>query len=121
MERNRPVFHRLLDEAAVSVSQAGYNTTVDLLVSRVPTVMVPYRDEREGEQAVRAAHLARRGLVQELDHATLDPVKLKAAVAAALARGVMRDLAIDLDGARNGARLVMAMARGEHPPLALEG
>jgi len=106
LERNRADFHALLDACSVSVSQGGYNTVVDLLASRTPAVIVPYEDEREHEQAVRARHLAARALVQTLEHAALSPRALLAAVDAA-AGSVMPAVAVDLDGAGRSARQVL--------------
>jgi predicted glycosyltransferase len=107
VERNRPDFHRLLDACAVSVSQAGYNTVTDLLASRTPAVLVPYEDEREGEQAVRARHLALRGLAHMVPYATLAPGTLLGAVHDAAAGVGMPPARIDLDGARRSAQRVL--------------
>lgn len=108
VERNRADFHQLLDGCSVSVSQAGYNTAVDILGARVPSVMVPYEDDRESEQAVRARHLAARGLVRVVDYATLDAARLRAAVDAAMGDHVMAASAVRLDGARESARIILA-------------
>lgn len=113
VERNRDDFHDLLDRCGVSVSQAGYNTVVDLLAARAPAVLVPYRDDREQEQAVRARHLARHRLAVTVDHDALDARSLRAAVAAARGAGAMAQVPVDLDGARTGARLVLALSSGE--------
>ena len=40
--------------SAVSVSQVGYNTTMDILGCATPAVVVPYGEGREDEQAERA-------------------------------------------------------------------
>jgi predicted glycosyltransferase len=111
VQRNRPDFHELLRSCAVSVSQGGYNTVVDLLASRVPAVVVPYEDARESEQVVRARHLERLGLVRVVDHATLDPGRLAHAIAAAAKGDGMPPTTLNLDGARQGARLVMEALR----------
>ena len=59
VERARPDFRALLARAAVSVSQAGYNTAVDLLRAGVAAVLVPFEAGRETEQRLRAEWLAR--------------------------------------------------------------
>ena len=48
---------REISRSAVSLSQAGYNTTMDLLRAGTPAVVVPYSDGREDEQASRARRL----------------------------------------------------------------
>ncbi|MDW3177443.1 MAG: glycosyltransferase [Acidimicrobiia bacterium] len=47
-----------LRTAAASISQAGYNTTIDLLQAGLPTVVVPYGDAAENEQLRRAQRLS---------------------------------------------------------------
>lgn len=118
VQRNRSDFHALLDACAVSVSQGGYNTVVDLLAARVPAVVVPYEDERESEQVVRARHLARRGLVRVVDHATLDARGLALEVMAAAQGDGMPPVALDLEGARTGARLILEALDGRLPAAA---
>jgi predicted glycosyltransferase len=53
--------------SAVSLSQAGYNTTMDILGSGTPAVVVPYGEGREDEQAARARRLAGLGALRVLD------------------------------------------------------
>jgi predicted glycosyltransferase len=48
VERARPDFRALLAGAELSVSQAGYNTTVDLLRCGVRSVLVPFERTRSG-------------------------------------------------------------------------
>jgi predicted glycosyltransferase len=112
VQRNREDFHRMLDECAVSVSQAGYNTVVDLLAARVPAVLLPYADEREREQLVRARHLAARGLAEVVEPDVLDPARLAAAVAQVVRGEGMPAMTLDLDGARASARIVLEALQG---------
>jgi predicted glycosyltransferase len=44
--------------AAVSVSQCGYNTALDIVRAAVPAIVVPFDDNGDTEQTVRAARLA---------------------------------------------------------------
>ena len=53
--------------SAVSVSQVGYNTTMDILGCATPAVVVPYGEGREDEQAERARRLERLGAVRVID------------------------------------------------------
>ena len=50
VERFRPDFATLLRHCHVSVSQAGYNTVLDLLAAKARAVLVPFAAERETEQ-----------------------------------------------------------------------
>lgn len=111
VERNRTDFHDLLATCAVSVSQGGYNTVVDLLALRVPAVVVPYEDDREREQAVRASRLAALGLLHTVDYRVLSPQTLAQAITT-VARGAgMVPMRFDLDGAIQSAKLIVQAAR----------
>lgn len=85
VERARPDFRDLLARAALSVSQAGYNTAVDVLATRVRAVFVPFEAGRETEQRLRAERFAARGWGRMLPEADLSADTLAAGVADALA------------------------------------
>lgn len=106
VERARPDFPALLAGAALSISQAGYNTVADLLRARVPTVLVPFAEARETEQTVRAQALAARGLARVVAPERLSPARLAAAVDDALAAGLPAESGVRLDGAATAARLL---------------
>jgi predicted glycosyltransferase len=85
VEPARRDFRGLLARCAVSVSQAGYNTVVDLLAAGARPVLIPFVSERETEQTLRAERLAQRGLARVLPETALTPDRLAAFVAEALA------------------------------------
>lgn len=93
-----------LARAAVSVSQCGYNTALDLLAARVPAVVVPYETPHEDEQPRRASLLAARGLVRVVAQTALTPDALGAAIARAAesSRPPASGVAVD-DGRRSAA------------------
>ncbi len=95
-------------ESAVSVSQCGYNTTMDLLTAGTPAVVVPYAEGREDEQTRRAQRLQRLGLLDVLDSDSLSGPTLARAVRAALARPAA-PCRLELDGAQRTAELVDAV------------
>ncbi len=105
VEPARPDFPALLDACAVSVSQAGYNTVMDVLSARARAVLVPFAGEGETEQTVRAQHLAARGLVHMVEERALTPQSLAEAVSAAW-REPPPAPNFTLDGAEVTARLV---------------
>lgn len=86
IERNRKDFMALLRNCAVSVSQGGYNTTLEVLDAGAHAVIVPYADEREKEQAVRARLLREHGLVEVVENQDLTPLSLARAVDSAYRR-----------------------------------
>ncbi|MGH6924074.1 MAG: glycosyltransferase family protein [Propylenella sp.] len=109
VERFRPDFASRLRAAALSISQAGYNTTMDILASGVRAVVVPYETRGETEQRLRAEILAGKGLLTLVPEAELTPVRLAQAISLAL-QSPRRTLDVNLAGAENAARLVRDLA-----------
>jgi predicted glycosyltransferase len=107
VEWARPDFPALLHRAAVSVSQAGYNTAADLLDAATPAVLVPFADGGEKEQTIRADVMAEAGRAVVLRAEVLSAKSLAAAVSAALALspGAMRPVA--MDGAECSAEMIL--------------
>ncbi len=106
VERNRPDFPALLEGAALSISQAGYNTAVDLMRARPPALLVPFGDARETEQIMRARALAARGAARLLMPDVLSPGSLAAAADEAALAGRPAALGVRLDGAADTARIL---------------
>jgi len=113
VERARPDFPDLLARCAVSVSQAGYNTVMDLLRARCRAVVVPFARGAETEQALRAELLARRGVLTVVPEAGLSPRTLADGIAAALAAPGPSALPVRLDGAARTVELVRRLAGPE--------
>jgi len=103
VETHRKDFPALLRAAVVSVSQAGYNTTMELLAARVPAVLVPFAREGETEQGLRCTALSERGLVRIVTEDALTPISLALAIDQATPPA---NLHIDLGGAERTAQLV---------------
>jgi predicted glycosyltransferase len=106
IERTRRDFPELLQRAAVSVSQAGYNTMMDILTSGARAVVVPYLNARQTEQSLRAECLASRGVVRALAGRAITPGALAREIDAAAAGAPANAGGIDLDGAAASARLI---------------
>jgi predicted glycosyltransferase len=103
-------FVGLLRGCRVSVSQAGYNTVLDILGARARAVLVPFAAERETEQLTRAERLAALGAVELVRENELSPQTLATAIERAAAREPAT-VAIDTGGAAHTARLIAAMIR----------
>jgi predicted glycosyltransferase len=117
VERFRPDFPLRLRSAALSISQAGYNTVMDLLSAGVPAVVVPYKTPTETEQLLRAELLAAKGFLSVVPAADLTPARLAEAVNAALKqRSVPRPM-LDLSGARTTASLLRKLSDRNHVSL----
>ncbi len=94
--RSVPDLGAEMRRAAVSVSQCGYNTAMDILGARVPALVVPYAEQREDEQTNRARRLAALGLMRVLEPVALTPQALAVEIAATLPfRPTASTLALD--------------------------
>ena len=109
VEPSRPDFPRLLARARLSVSQAGYNTVLDVLAAGCPAVMVPFAEGKETEQSARAAILAAGGHAVVLAEAAVDPARLAAACDAAIDQGA-RPIEVAVEGAAASAAILVAEA-----------
>lgn len=114
VEDLRADFAARLGRAALSVSQAGYNTVLDLFGTRCPAVLVPFHGGAAGqtEQTLRARALEQQGRVVVLDEHSLAAAPLAAAIDRALA-APWSEPAIRLDGAQRSANLLRDWIR-EH-------
>jgi predicted glycosyltransferase len=110
VERFRPDLARLLRRCRVSVSQAGYNTVLEILAADARAVLVPFAAERETEQLLRAERLAVLGAAELVRETELSPESLAAAIERAAAREPPK-LAIDRGGAVRSARIIASMMR----------
>tara|TARA_R110002020_G_scaffold266483_11_gene481377 strand:+ start:1497 stop:2645 length:1149 start_codon:yes stop_codon:yes gene_type:complete len=106
VEQGRQDFPGLLKRAAVSVSQAGYNTVLDVLTAGCPAVLVPFAEEGETEQLQRAQILAERGLAEMVPEDGLTPARLAAAADRALDLAPP-DVSLRIDGAAASAEILI--------------
>ncbi len=112
VEAARADFPTLLRRCAVSVSQGGYNTVVDLWRAGARAVIVPFAGGGETEQEFRARRLHQKGYALTLDEAGLAPPVLAQAIDRA-ANMMPSTETIDLEGAKNSAQhIVDALASG---------
>jgi len=110
VERSRSDFRTLLQNCAVSVSQAGYNTVMEILDCGTRAVIVPFAGGKETEQTLRAHLLAERGRIEVVAEDALEPARLAAAIDRAASRAAPGPSPIDLNGARKSADLIMQWA-----------
>ena len=112
VERFRPDFTELLRGASLSISQAGYNTVLDIVSSGVRAIVVPYEGSGD-EQPLRARILAERRLLKVVAEGELSPPRLAKAMEEALtATGFPAPVRLDLDGARRSVEVVKALVDG---------
>ena len=92
-----------LSAADLSVSLAGYNTCMNLLVTRTPALVYPYFRQRE--QPMRVAKIKDYLPMKILQNADLEPNMLGKHIQQMLRESRLSDsVALNLDGAENAAR-----------------
>jgi predicted glycosyltransferase len=105
LERFRRDFPALMARARLSISQAGYNTVMDILGTGARALVLPFAEGVESEQTLRARLLAERGLLALLEP-PYEPARLGGAIDEALLRSPPPAGGIDLGGAAATARII---------------
>jgi len=103
VERNRADFRALIARAAALVSQAGYNTVADVLVTGAPSLLVPFEGVGETEQLQRARAFESLGRCRVLCESDLAPESLLDEVHQLLAAPEPTPPAVDLGGVAKSA------------------
>ncbi|MGU9958325.1 MAG: glycosyltransferase family protein [Arenicellales bacterium WSBS_2016_MAG_OTU3] len=110
VERVRIDYANLLASAAVSVSQAGYNTVMELLQTSTPSVLIPFEKDGETEQFTRARLLSENWHVVILREADLARNTLVDALQKALSNRPANARVTDMHGAETSAKLIAGYA-----------
>ena len=103
--------NNLCDElrgAAVSISQAGYNTCLDVLRAGPPALLVPFVKGTDNEQQKRALRLQRLRAAQVMDQETLNPARLAVTIRELMNR-TMAKPQLDLDGGKRSTQIIASM------------
>ncbi len=108
-EPARSDYRQMLARCAAAVGQCGYNTAIDWLQAGVPGVFVPFAEEGEVEQTIRAASLADRFGFEQIAESDLTPENLAGAADRAIRRGRFTASGLHLDGAERSSRIVLDM------------
>ena len=106
--RHVPNLHDEFCGAALSISQAGYNTCLDILRAGVPAILVPAAKGNENEQWKRAVRLRSLGAARVLDQDNLDPAQLAATIRESMNAKMARPQ-LDLNGAERSAQIIESM------------
>ncbi|MBI1762957.1 MAG: glycosyl transferase [Acidobacteria bacterium] len=114
LERHTTEFPAWLQQAALSISMAGYNTCMDLVSAQVRALVYPFNEHDNHEQTLRARKLAAWGYVKVLEPAQLTPEYLASAITRSLAQPLsVPTMPLDLQGAPKTAALLAALLAGE--------
>lgn len=105
MRRTVPDMCSEMRAAAVSISQCGYNTALDILHAKTPALVVPFSEGREDEQIQRARRLKDLGVLRMVEPHRLTPETLTDAIRKVLSFRP-QPAPLDMQGAQNTADLV---------------
>jgi predicted glycosyltransferase len=115
VEPAREDFVERLAHCRLSISQAGYNTLIELVAVGARAVVVPFAAAAETEQTLRAELMAEKGLVELVHERELGADSLARAAERALARADAGRPAIDLSGLATSVRLIGEALAGAAP------
>lgn len=112
VEPARSDFPQLLRDCALSISQAGYNTTMDLVRCGCPAIVVPFEEGAETEQLDRAQRLDELGIAKSVRLKGLSPAALAEEVRRQLHRRPASSLSFRTAGARWTANWLLQRING---------
>ena len=108
VEAFRSDFVALLAQARLSISQAGYNTSADILRAGCRSILVPSAYQGETEQTRRAHLLEARGLARAIEEGDLTAARLAEVIDELWTVPAAQDRPVpDLEGAEMTARLLI--------------
>ncbi|MEM8614946.1 MAG: glycosyltransferase [Cyanobacteria bacterium P01_H01_bin.105] len=76
VQRYTPDLLSYMAKADLSISMAGYNTTLNILQTGVRAMQLPFTGNDDHEQRLRSNRLAKLGIVRVIDADDLDPILL---------------------------------------------
>ena len=109
VEHHVPDLHEEIRRSAVTISQCGYNTTMDILRAGTPAIVVPYAANGEDEQTRRAERLERAGVLRVLPADGCDGSSLADSVLD-LVGTTPASVQLDLDGRERTATIIHQLA-----------
>ncbi|MGD9085807.1 MAG: glycosyltransferase [Desulfobacterales bacterium] len=102
IERFSADFISYLAAADLSISMAGYNTSMNILASRVRALVWPFAQNHE--QTMRAGRLAAIGALELIDQQDLAPHRLGQKIDRSLSQRSTVSFNVNIEGAANTAR-----------------
>jgi predicted glycosyltransferase len=102
-------FISYLAAADLSISMAGYNTSMNILATRVRALVWPFFQNKE--QTMRAGRLAEIGALEVLNHGDLSSPRLEQIIERCLAQQSSASFDVNIDGATYTAKWIERRAR----------
>lgn len=110
VQRFTPAFQALMQQAALSISMAGYNTCMNVLKTGTRALVLPFTGHKNDEQTIRAKKLEQRGLLTVLEPEDLIPDRLAAKITASLTMPHPGHHSINTDGGTHTAAAIERLA-----------
>lgn len=114
VQRYTPHLLHYMQEADLSISMAGYNTTMNVLTTGVRSLLLPFTGNDDQEQTLRSKRLEELGVVSVLRPTDLHPQQFTQRVVEILQQS-SSPMTFDLQGVRKTAALVRDLC---HAPAA---
>ena len=111
LQRYTTDFLSLLRGADLSISMAGYNTSMNIIVSGTRAIVYPFTGNNDQEQTIRADKLQALGLVEVIQPHELNPERMKALMLHALSQPQKNTSApaLDLNGVSGTASALIEL------------
>lgn len=100
-------------ESEVSVSQCGYNTAFDILLSGVAGIVVPFDADGEDEQMIRARKLENLGALKVLESKNLTAENLASEIKKSFSFQP-KEFSLDVRGGQNSAKILKSFLPNSH-------
>lgn len=101
-------FLSFMKQAALSISMAGYNTCMNLLVTETKALLLPFTGNQNEEQTIRAQKLEALGLAAMISPEALEPPVLAEKITALL-KAAPASTPLAIDGAQKTAAFLSEM------------
>lgn len=105
VERYTPNLLQYMRRADLSISMAGYNTTMNVLTTGVRSMLLPFTGNDDQEQRLRSQRLEDLGIVNVIHRDELEPNRLAQKIFACLSQ-VPNPVAFDVQGVEKTAQFV---------------
>ncbi|MEO1145028.1 MAG: glycosyltransferase [Cyanobacteria bacterium J06638_22] len=114
VERYTPNLLDYMSRADLSISMAGYNTTMNVLTTGVRSMLLPFQGNDDQEQSIRSERLEELGIVSVIRPDDLNPERFAQRVVDMLAQ-TPSSMTFDLNGVANTATYVRDLCAGQRP------
>lgn len=110
VDRFTPHLLQYMRQAELSISMAGYNTTLNVLTTEVRSMLLPFTGNDDQEQKMRSERLEELGIVSVIHPEELNPERFAQKVIACLQQ-TPSSATFDMQGVEKTAQLVRAIVQ----------